>query len=204
MHGAMFAIADLALGAARVHVVAEVISYDEASHTVSVRPVQQVVRPDGSTARLPDVHGIPLAAQEMGGFVITGPASRGDVVMLHVPDQCIDRWLDDASIVDSDAERAGRQLANAIATPIGKPSAPQATGGNLVIGRASGGVQLVITPDGKVSLGTGGVDLVDTLYDALLGLATATVTIPSGGGSSLLSNAGSLASLASQVGTVKR
>lgn len=197
--------AGAALATSRVHVVGEVLTYADATRTVSVRPVQQVVRPDGSVVRLPDVHGVPLAAHRLGGFVVAAPASRGDAVLLEVPDQSIDRWLEDGVVVGDDAARAGRQLAHAIALPVGGPASDAFDpGDNLVVGRKSGGVQLVITPDGKVSLGSAGVDLVDTLYDALLGLAAATVTIPSGGGTSPLSNATSLGSLASQVATVKR
>jgi len=194
-----------AVASARVHVVATVLSYSASTRTVSVRPVQQALRPNGDVVRLPDVHGVKLGTYDAGGFVIAGPVSRDDIVLLEVPDQSIDRWLEDGVVVGDDAARAGRQLAHAIALPVGGPASDAFDpGDNLVVGRKSGGVQLVITPDGKVSLGSAGVDLVDTLYDALLGLAAATVTIPSGGGTSPLSNATSLGSLASQVATVKR
>jgi len=195
--------AGAALATSRVHVVGEVLTYADATRTVSVRPVQQVVRPDGSVVRLPDVHGVPLAAHRLGGFVVAAPASRGDAVLLEVPDQSIDRWLHDGTVADADARRAGRQLAHAVAIPIGGNAGDAfATGGNLVVGRESGGVQLVITPDGKVSLGSSGVDLLDVLYDTLTQLVATTVATLAG--PQPLSTAAALAAIQAQLATIRR
>jgi len=187
------------LAAARVHVVAEVLAYQGGARTVSVRPVQQIVRPSGAVVRLGDVHGVKLGTYELGGFVVAGPASRGDVVLLEVPDQSIDRWLEDGAVVEADASRAGRQLAHAIAIPVGAPTSDAFNpGDNLVVGRQSNGVQLVITPDGEVSLGSSVIDVVATLRSVCTKLAASTV------GGVPLSNAAEFSALAILLQTIER
>jgi len=156
-----------ALDAARVHVFAEVLEYNDSKREVSVRPVQQERGADGVVRRLPDVHGVHLQGFEFGPFTIQGPASQGDTVLLLVSDQCVERWLADGVIADADVARPNRQLQSSIAIPVGSPQSPSATGGNLVVGLPSG-AHLEITPAGAITLG----GLLGSLEISALGAAT--------------------------------
>lgn len=189
-------VSDSALASARVHVLGEVLSYDDTKREVSVRPVAQEAGADGVVRRLPDVHGVHLQALRFGAFTMQGPAAQDDVVLLAVSDHCVDRWLADGVIAEADAARPGRQLQNSIAIPIGSPTAPTATGGNLVIGLPSG-AQLKITPAGKIGLGTGSVDVLSVLKAAIDALASTTA------GGSPLSSAATLTALSVQLATLE-
>lgn len=190
-------------------VLASVISYDDSTRSCSVRPLQGVTLADGTWEPLADIHSVPVELIRWGGFVIAVPLQQDDVVRLTFSDASLERWLTEGGTSARDPEdpRAWH-MSDAIATPAPDPNKASlafSTGGDLVIGRETGGVQIRLSPTGGVSITKGAADFVALLQEVVETLGNPS---PAGGttvstmlGAQPLSSAASLAAIAAQLAT---
>lgn len=177
----------------RVCTIAAVEAYDDDTRSCRVRPLLPVRRPDGTLVDLPVIHRVPVKTMRFGGYVIAAPLSAGDIVELTFADRSLDAWLSQGGTETLDPRDVrAHSLSDAMAGPGPDPNNGTAftTGGDLVIGREDGSMQIRITAAGKVSIGNDGAELLDLVSQLASAVATGVTTIPSGGGTAPLSTAG--------------
>lgn len=189
-------------------VLARVIEFDDDKRMCSVRPLQGVLRATGEWALLPDLHNVPLQVLRLGGYVIATPADPGDIVLVQFADASLERFLTDGNgdpVDPMDYRR--RHLSDAIAVPGIDPNRADqafATGGDLVIGRQSSGVQIRVKPTGKLEIKTaGGAELLKILDDTLAALQAATTLTALGAQPLDAATQTKLTTLRTQLGTLK-
>lgn len=188
-------------------VLAQVIEFDDAKRMCSVQPLQGVRRATGEWVLLPAIHSVPLQVLRLGGFVIAAPAAPGDVVILQFADASLERFLTDGNgdPVDPQDYRR-RHLSDAIAMPGIDPNRADqafATGGDLVIGRSSTGVQIRVKANGKLSIANTTADLLGIIDNLAAALQSATTLTALGAQPLDAATQTALATFRSQLGTLK-
>jgi hypothetical protein len=83
----------------------EIVSYDAASQTVSVQPVNKIVFEDGSEMLQPILQDVPVVFPGGGGFVLTFPILEGDTCLLVFAQRSLDAWLDSGTPIAPDSGR---------------------------------------------------------------------------------------------------
>jgi hypothetical protein len=144
-------------------------AFDPELQRCDVQPLLQrvVTLPDGTTevTSRPLIQGVPVVYPRGGGWRITWPLARGDLVLLVFAERALDAWLagDGGAPVQPGASRK-HDLTDAIAIPAIAPAEnviPQIGTTDLVIGREDESVEIRLTPTGvviegaSVSLGAG-------------------------------------------------
>ena len=82
----------------RVATIATVVSFDEATQTVSVQPnVQEIMTPGDDAVpiavTLPQLDDVPICMMRAGGWSLTLPIAAGDECIVIFADACIDAWF---------------------------------------------------------------------------------------------------------------
>lgn len=72
----------------------QIVSYDSATQTATVKPLLQRQLVDGTTIDIPDCLDVPVHFPRGGGFVLTFPVAPGDECSLHFSERAIDFWLE--------------------------------------------------------------------------------------------------------------
>ena len=114
---------DNALREVNVALPARVNSYDPAAGTVNVQPTVQVGFRDEAGARgvedIPVITDVPVLFPGAGNFRITFPIVKGDTILLIVPSQSIDRWMQETknNVTTDPADDRRHSLEDAIAIP---------------------------------------------------------------------------------------
>lgn len=176
------------LSGVRTAFVAEVRAWDADTQTADVRPVvrRRVPIPgaDAATVREAVIQRVPVVYPGGAGFTLTYPLSAGDYVLCVCAERSHDEWRATRApdVTAQDARR--HDIADAFAVPLNISSntrRPAADASDLVLTHRTGGLELRITPDGRVHLGTGAADvlgLLDALLEALQTAVTATALGP--------------------------
>lgn len=131
---------------------AVVETFDPGTQLVSVQPlIRRQVR--DTTEMLPVISNVPVATLSGGGFAVTVPIQRGDIVLLVFCESSLEQWLDSGEISNPvDIRRHGLDGAVAYPGVYSKNRAIPAHSENLVVGRVDGS-QIHIRPDDVISLG---------------------------------------------------
>lgn len=148
----------------RVALPGRIERYDASKQLADVAPLlkDQIEGPDGKVTAvgLPVLTGVPVVFPGGGGFRLTFPVQRGDLVLLVFSDRSLDKWLSgDGREVDPGASHM-HSIADAVALPglhtFGAPAADAGTA-SLKVGVA-GGVQIEISSaEIKLAGGSAGV-----------------------------------------------
>lgn len=158
--GLLDAAVQRGLAGLRVSVPARVERYDPATQAVDVKPLVRdfYEGEDGSTQSesLPVVTNVPVLFPGAGGFRVTFPVARGDVVLLVFADRSLDVWKSKGGEVDP-ADPRRHHLSDAVAIPglFDLRAGHEAHAENVVIGKADG-ARVELTPSGDVVLNGGG------------------------------------------------
>lgn len=170
------------LSAVRTAFVAEVKAWDAATQTASVRPVvrRRVPIPGGDPAivREAELRRVPVVYPGGAGFTVSFPLAAGDYVLCVCAERSHDEWRATRApdVTPQDARR--HDAADAFAIPLNISTGtrrPSADADDLVIAHRTGGLELRVTPDGRVHIGTASADVLG-LLDGLLGALQTAVT----------------------------
>jgi len=139
---------------------ARVESYDAEQQRVSVKPLIKRgyldEAGDRQTEEIPVINDVPVVFPGAGGFRVTFPVARGDVVLIVFAETSLDRWLVRGSVIDPGDDRR-HDLNDAIAIPGLRPfSDPLASAptDKLSIGADEGAVINIATDDIEARAGT--------------------------------------------------
>lgn len=181
-------IAASAVAGVNVALPGRVEHYDGTAQRARIKPLVQGRTREGAAVDLPVLSNVPVLWPTFGGFVLIGTLAVGDIVQLQIHDRSIDDWKaseGERAVTPASARR--HNLADAVAypglRPFGKPRTLPATAGTGLYlggsGYATGDTvveltRLEISSDGKLLLGNGTVDVINTIVDALDTLRTAT------------------------------
>lgn len=134
---------------------AEVVEYDAATQSATVRPCIKRKYPDGRVVELPVIQKVPVWHPRVGSAVIHLPVVAGAVGWLHFSERSIEVWLEKGGCQDPLDPRK-HSLSDAIFYPGGYPFTDPATVGDeaaIEIRNGTGSpVELRIRADGKVSI----------------------------------------------------
>ena len=148
---------------------AKVIEFHAETGTCDVQPLIKRKYLDADISDLPIVHEVPVQYPCGGGWAITFPLEKDDVVYLAFAERSLDRWKNAPMPESVDPVDASlHPLTGAIAIPGVRPKTAPLLGlaqGGLRIGKENGGVEIVITSDERI---------VVKGADVLIGSASAT------------------------------
>jgi len=133
--------------------------YDAAQQRVSVKPLVKrlTLTENGEELleELPIIPDVPLAFPRSMEFFMTFPIKKGDLVMLSFAERSLDNWLaSDGEDISPDEFRM-HDLTDAVAYPGLYPfkrAIKDISQVNMVMGKDQGGLQVHITPDGKMQI----------------------------------------------------
>jgi len=164
---------------------AEVVSFAEGPPArCSVRPLIRRVDPEtGEESSLPVIVDVPVVYPAGGGFRMSWPLAEGDQVWLAFGSRDIGGWKTAGAAAGGRSSRRA-SLSDAVAFAGFAPSS------------GAPAIELVVTEDGKLRLGSPAVDLVAKLQELVLLLSTTTA------GPDPLSSASSLVTLAAELTTL--
>ena len=167
----------------------QIVSFDPATCTATVKPVMKYTKPDKSTIDFPELPGVPVVFPQGAGLgvSIAFPVAAGDTCLIVFSEQSIDYW------------RYGQEtgtdlrfdLSNAMCIPglftAGSAAVQKACAENAVV-MVAGGVSLTVSGSGVSIKGNLSVDgkIVSTGDTVAMGksVATHTHTGDSGGNTS--------------------
>ncbi len=172
-------LADVELG-----LPGRVVSYDAAAQKATVEPVATKRYDDGTEEKMPAVANVPVQFPGGAGFAITWPLEPGDPVWLSFSGRPFDAWK---ATGDKDAAEPSRRrfsLADCVAFPQG----PRAFGSALESAEDAAMVLGEDDPDGlkiriaggKISIGNGNIELLNSLHKLVHQLKIATVPTSAG------------------------
>lgn len=203
-------------------------AYDAARQVADVKPLlrRPLVASDGTELEpesLPILMDVPVVFPRGGGFFISFPLAKGDLVHLVFVEKSMDQWLDGEGQETTPADFRMHSLSDAVAYPGLYPrglALADAHAENLVVGR-DGDAAAHFRPDGEIHLGSDGAadyvalaqlvkDEVTALRDTVNGLVstynshihTTTATIGAGAVPGIISAPTSTASAPAAVGDV--
>lgn len=189
------------LGKVHTCMIGRVTAFNDAKQTCSVRPVARGRFVNGDTVQEPIIPNVPVVYPQAGGFFLYMPLKPGDDVVVSICERSIEEWK--AQSLGDYAPRSTRRMdfSDAVVYPgVSSPNNPlnHAQGDCLVMGEDSPtGARLEIG-DGKVSLGTPVLELVDLLEQ--LATATAAITVSS----APIDNAAVISAIAALIGQLKK
>jgi len=136
-------------------------AYNVEAQTVDVKPLLRrvLVDVDGNELEpesLPILMDVPVAFPRGGGFFVTFPLAKGDLVHLVFVERSMDQWLGGDGAETTPLDYRMHSLSDAVAYPALYPSKRalgDAHAENLVLG-LDGGSHIHIKPDGEVHLGS--------------------------------------------------
>lgn len=159
-------------------------SYDEEAERVKVLPSLKQVDPEsGEATNRPVLVDVPVLFPTFGSARVVGELGEGDVVWLAFSSRALTEWKRDITSAAAPTSPRRFSLADAVAFP------------GFATGEAS--VELRFTRDGKLSLGSGSVDVIEILSQLLEALAASTA------GGDPLSNAATFTTLKTSLDTLK-
>ena len=137
----------------------KVVEYYPDTQKVDVQPMLKrlMVHEDGSEAleSLPVIPDVPVNFPRAGGFFMTFPIAKGDLVELHFMERSIDNYLSgEGDEYDPDEFRT-HDLSDAVAVPGFYPfkrSIKDISAVNMVLGKDDGGIQIHLTPEGTMEI----------------------------------------------------
>lgn len=140
---------------------ARVDSYDAATQTATVTPVNRTLLKDGTYEDPPTLSDVPVGVLRGGGFFVACPIAAGDHVWLIFADSSTSEWRQTGQTAEpKDARRHG--MGYPLALPMVAPDASalaDASATDLVIGKDGTDAQVHISSS-FVSLGKGATDFV--------------------------------------------
>ena len=118
---------------------------------------RRIVHGDGTELleALPVIPDVPIHFLRAAGFFMSFPIKKGDFVCLHFTERSIDNYLSGTGEDTDPDEFRMHDLSDAVAVPGFYPfkrSIKDIHSANLVIGKDDGGIQIHLTPDGKMEL----------------------------------------------------
>lgn len=142
--------------------------FDPSTQSCTVKPALKSIYLDALTEApglpvdMPLISNVPVQYDAGGGYAITFPLAKGDIVYLAFAERSLDRWLqtDGARTVNPTIADM-HPLDGAVAIPGMRPRRAALAGlakGGLRVGREDGSTELVIT-DGKITLRGMAIDL---------------------------------------------
>jgi len=142
---------------------AQVLAYDEARQTATLRPcVQRPVRDEDGAPQaeaLPDLLGVPVAVPRGSGLFFSLPVSAGDFVMVHCSTWSLSEWRRQGGAGVSPGDARHHSLANAYAVPGIYPSGQplsHVSATALVMGSdEAGGLRVTVRPDNSMTISRG-------------------------------------------------
>ncbi len=198
----------------------QIESFNPATGMDSIQPSIKIKYvKDDEVVNLPIINDVPIIFPRAGESAITFPLKKGDGVLIIFSQRSIERWKSTGGIVEAGDPRH-HALSDAFAIPGAYDQTSSISGfdaDNLVIrnGNASkvtvkpeeieiavGSAKLVVTKDGKFSIGNGVINLLDVLDATLTALQV--MTVPTGTGpSGIPVNATDFAKAQLDLGTIK-
>lgn len=149
----------------RIHVSlpGAIETYDAARQVADIKPLlrRPLVAADGTeldAESLPILMDVPVAFPRGGGFYLTFPLVKGDLVHLVFVERSMDQWLDKEGEETTPLDYRMHSLADAVAYPGLYPrgrALADAHAENLAIG-LDGGSSAHFRPDGEIHLGSDG------------------------------------------------
>lgn len=141
---------------------ASVEAFDAAAGTCDVQPLlrRAYVHPDDDDRELlldlPVISAVPIHYAAGGGWAITFPLERGDIVYLTFAERSLDRWKEAQPLQRVDPVEASlHPLAGAVAVPGLRPRTAALSGlqrGGLRLGKEDGSTEIFIDVNGKVTI----------------------------------------------------
>lgn len=142
--------------------LAVVTNYDDTTGKVPTCTAKPIMRAGikGSSASLdmPAISNIPVLFPSGGGFSITWPLVKGDVVFLTFSDRSLDEWLEVGGSDINPQDKRRHALTDAVAIPAARPKSAPLVGsvaGALVIGQDAYSKTPIIDPKQFVLDGDG-------------------------------------------------
>lgn len=137
------------------HLPAEVVEYDKATQTATVRPCIKRKRADGTVVDLPVIQMVPVWHPRVGKAQIHLPVKPGAVGQLHFSERSLEIWLEKGGCVDPLDPRK-HALSDAVFYPGAYPLTDSGVVGDedaIELRNGDGSVvELRIRADGKVSI----------------------------------------------------
>lgn len=175
------------------------VSFDETNRSATVQPSINKNYMDGTTARLPVIHKVPVMFPFGGGSSVTFPINEGDYCLLIICERSLEEWKR-LGIDEKPIDRRKFNLSDAVAIPGLVPftETMQPIDGNFSI--RYGDSSITITQSGEIQINSG-IQIVSVTAGGDINISSnANVSISSIG--SLLLNGNSSAELRSN-GTAK-
>lgn len=158
--------------------------------TASVKPALKARTADDELQERAVIPNVPCCFFSAGGFAIHSAPSPGDECFLVYAGRSLDVFKQNGGVVDPDDGRLLHgsdcvAILGAFSSPMARAGGP--VGSNLWVGLKDASSGLTVAPDGKVSLGTSGADVVALLGEVMgavsnlardLGTALVAVTTP--------------------------
>lgn len=157
-------------------------SYDEDARLALVQPLLQSRKRDGALVTRAAIPGVPVWRWAPGGYVLQASPKAGDECWLDFSGRSLERWKAAGGIVDpADGRVLHRGDAVAFVGGLSRAAPEGRAGSDLYLGTEDGGAGVVVTPDGRIGIGTAQVELFDavsTIAQILLTLMPAFAKIP--------------------------
>lgn len=182
----------------------EILAYDAASGTATVRPIYKMTGPDGEAIDLPDLFEVPVDQPRTGNAGLTFPIPAGTRVMLSPQMRATDAYEggEDATATDARAfhlstMRASLAGGDSLSSPL-----DGADGDNTHLRfSTSGEFGIKGSPDGKIQISGAQGDIIDIVASVceILGQLTTTVSTGSSSGTWPITQQAQLADLAAKL-----
>ncbi|QQM29287.1 hypothetical protein JET14_13215 [Martelella lutilitoris] len=182
----------------------EVLDYDAASGTATVRPLYKWTGPDGQAIDLPDLFEVPVDQPRTGNAGLTFPVPAGTRVMLTPQMRATEAYEggSDATATDARAFHLSTMRASLAGGDSLSSALPGADGDNTHLRfSTSGEFGIKGSPDGKIQMTGAEGDIIDLLAEVCetLGVLTTTVSSGSSAGTWPITQQAALAALAARL-----
>ena len=141
----------------------KIVKYDAETQKADVKPLVQdlTATEDGDELAepLPVIPDVPVMFPRGGGFFVSFPVREGDYCMLVFQSRSIDKYLTGTGDDTDPGDFRTHDLVDAMAILGGAPfskAIKEASAEDMIVGFDEGGLQLRITPDGKMAIEVGG------------------------------------------------